>query len=204
MATGTPEGFDVKKLIEEVTTTYARLAVDPDGEFHFHRGPAYAAEWLGYDIGELNELHEDVTASFAGIANPLAIDTLEEGQTVLDVGCGTGMDLQLAAKRVGPRGKAIGVDMTSEMVDRARKAAAAAGLDHIEIRRGNALDLPADDGEVDVVISNGVINLTPNKVKAFSEIYRILKPGGRLLLGDIVVREELPEETRSDVDLWAG
>jgi SAM-dependent methyltransferase len=204
MATGTPEGFDVKRLIEEVTTTYARVAVDPDGEFHFHRGPEYAAEWLRYDINELRELPDEATSPFAGIANPLAIDTLQAGQSVLDVGCGAGMDLQLAAKRVGPSGKAIGVDMTEAMVDRARNAARKAGLENVELRLGNALDLPAEDEEVDVVISNGVINLTPNKVKAFSEIYRVLKPTGRMLLGDIIVHNELSEETRGDVDLWAG
>src|SRR2546429_6075375 len=137
------------------------LPAEPEGEFHFHGGPAYAAEFLGYDAGELAALPPDCTASFAGIGNPLAIGPICVGETVLDIGCGAGMDLLLAAKRTGPKGHAIGVDITNAMVERARKSATAAGLHQVEVRTGDATSLPVADGSIDVVSSNGVLNLVP-------------------------------------------
>jgi arsenite methyltransferase len=204
MALSCPINLDVDKLQTEIRTIYAQVATAPDGEFHFHRGPSYAAEVLGYDAEELAQLPEEATASFAGVANPIAIAPIESGQVVLDIGSGAGMDLLLAARRTGPEGRAIGVDMTDGMLERAKRAAAASGMDHVELRKGNALDLPADDGSVDVVISNGVINLVPDKAAAFAEVFRILKSGGRMLLGDIVVGRELSEGARNDIDLWTG
>jgi ubiquinone/menaquinone biosynthesis C-methylase UbiE len=141
---------------------------------------------------------------FAGVGNPLAIATIEAGGIVLDIGCGGGMDLLLAARRVGPSGHAIGVDMTPAMQERARAAALAAGLDNVEIRSGDAQNLPADDDSVDVIISNGVINLTTDKLESLGEALRVLRPGGRLQLADIVVAGELPEGVRNDIDLWAS
>ncbi len=204
MAITAPAALDTRQLREKVSSMYAQVAADPDGEFHFHRGPAYAVNFLGYDADELQDLPAEATASFAGVGNPLAMGEVSPGQTVLDVGCGAGMDLLLAARRVGPSGKAIGVDMTRAMMDRARRAARAAGLENVELREGDAESLPAEDGETDVVISNGVINLTTDKQKAFSEIFRVLKPGGQLLLADIVGKEELAEDVREDIDLWCG
>ncbi len=204
MATTAPASLDTQQLRDEVSKMYTQVATEPDGEFHFHRGPAYAAEFLDYDADELAGLPTEATASFAGVGNPLAMGELSPGQTVLDVGCGAGMDLLLAAKRVGRSGKAIGVDMTAAMRDRARGAARAAGLENVEVRDGDAESLPATDGEADVVISNGVINLTTDKRKAFAEIFRVLKPGGQLLLADIVGKEELAEDVREDIDLWCG
>lgn len=196
--------MDTIRLRTEISTIYARVAADPGGDFHFHRGPAYAAELLGYDADELAALPADSTASFAGVANPLAIAPLEPGATVVDIGCGAGMDIILAARRVGPTGRAIGVDMTLAMIESARESARTAQLDHVEIREGDARTLPLENASVDVVISNGVLNLTTDKVEAFSEIMRVLKPGGRLQLGDIVVESELSEGIRRDVDLWTG
>ncbi len=204
MATSCPVDLDTIRLRAEISTIYARVAADPGGDFHFHRGPAYAAELLGYDAAELAALPADSTAAFAGVSNPLAIAPLEPGATVVDIGSGAGMDLMLAARRVGPSGRAIGVDMTPAMIDRARSSAHAAGLDNVEIRLGDAQALPLDDASIDVVISNGVLNLTTDKLEAFSEIWRVLKPGGRLQLGDIVVESELSEGIRRDVDLWTG
>ena len=204
MATSCPIGFDTKKLREEVSAMYSRVVASPDGDFHFHRGPAYAAEFLGYDRAELAELPEASTARFAGIANPIDIGEFPEGATVLDIGCGGGMDLLLAAKRVGPTGRAIGVDMTPDMIELARASAASQGLDHVEIREGDAESLPVEDASIDIVISNGVLNLTTDKVKAFAEIERVLKPGGKLYLADIIVARELSEGVRNDVDLWAA
>ena len=204
MATSCPVGLDTKKLRDEVSFIYARVAEDPSGDFHFHRGAQYAAEFLGYDAAELAALPPESPASFAGVANPHAIARVEPGSMVVDIGCGAGMDLLLAARRVGPGGRAIGVDMTPAMAEKARASARAAGLANVEIRIGDALALPVEDASVDVVISNGVINLTPDKEKAYAEIFRVLKPGGRLQLGDIIVANELSEDIRNNIDLWTG
>jgi arsenite methyltransferase len=183
---------------------YARVAADAAGDFHFHRGPAYAAERLGYDATELAQLPESVTASFAGIGNPHLVQRLEAGAVVLDMGCGAGTDLLLAARQVGPTGRAIGVDMTDAMVARAAAGAKAAGLSNVDVRLGDATALPVDDGSVDVVISNGVFNLVPDKDRALAEIFRVVRPGGRLQLADIVLGAELDEAAKRDVDLWTG
>ena len=204
MATSCPIGLDAARLKAEVATMYARVATDPTGEFHFHRGPEYAARLLGYDADELAGIPPEASASFAGVANPLDIAPLRAGDVVVDIGSGAGMDLLLAARRVGPTGRAIGVDMTPAMIERARASACSAGLDNVEIRQGDAQKLPIEDASVDVVISNGVLNLTTDKLEAFSEIARILRPGGRLQLGDIAVESELSEGIRRDIDLWTG
>lgn len=142
--------------------------------------------------------------SFAGIANPHAMAPILRGETVLDIGCGTGTDLLLAARRVGPVGHAIGIDMTEAMRNRARSSAAAAGLSNVEVHRADATALPLEDGGIDVVISNGVLNLVPEKDKAFAEIMRVLRPGGRLHLADIVIDAELGDDVRRNIDLWTG
>ena len=183
---------------------YQALARDPSGEFHFHHGPAYAAEVLGYDPAELAVLPAASTEAFAGVGNPLAMGAPAAGETVVDVGCGAGTDLLLAARRVGPGGRAIGIDMTEAMRALAAASAAALGLDHLEVRDGDAQRLPVADAAADLVISNGVINLTTDKLEAFAEIFRVLRPGGRLQLADIVVAAELPQSIRDDVDLWAA
>ena len=204
MATSCPAGLDTRRLRDEVSFIYRRVAEDPHGDFHFHRGAHYATELLGYDATELAELPPESPASFAGVANPHAIARLQPGETVLDIGCGAGMDLLLAARRVGQSGRAIGVDMTPAMAERARASSQAMGLSNVEVRLGDALELPVDDGSVDVVISNGVINLVPDKEKAYAEIFRVLKPGGRLQLRDIIVAHELSEAVRNNIDLWTG
>ncbi len=204
MAITCPIDLDTSTLRCEISNIYGRVAMEPAGEFHFHRGPGYAAEFLGYDAGELAALPSDCTASFAGIGNPLAIGPIYRGETVVDIGCGAGMDLLLAARRVGPDGRAIGVDMTEAMIERARSSAASVGLKHVEIRKGDVTALPVSDGSVDVVISNGVLNLVPEKELGFSEIVRILKPGGRLHLADIALYYELSEDIRRNIDLWTG
>lgn len=204
MAISCPVDLDTKFLRSEVSSLYSKVVLAPGGEFHFHRGPAYAAAFLGYDAGELATLPPETTAAFAGVGNPHRIGPVNRGETVLDIGCGAGMDLLVAARRVGPAGKAIGVDMTDAMIERARASAVVAGLTHVEVRKGDATSLPAEDSSVDVVISNGVLNLVPEKQPAFAEIVRVLKPGGRLHLADIVVDEELSEDTRRNIDLWTG
>lgn len=204
MSYACPVDLDLTRLRREIQSIYARVAEEPDAPFHFHRGAAYAAERLGYDASELAALPDPVTSSFAGIGNPHAIGPIGEGSAVLDVGCGAGMDLLLSAKRTGPRGRAIGVDMTERMVARARDGAAQAGLANVEVRLGDATALPVEDGSIDVVTSNGVLNLVPDKPAAAAEIFRVLRPGGRLQIADIVVADRLSDEIRRDVELWTG
>jgi len=199
-----PIELDTRRLQEEVAEMYARVARDPAGDFHFHRGPHYAVEHLGYDAAELAALPSSATESFAGVANPHSMARVRPGDTVLDIGSGAGMDLLLAARRVGPIGKAIGVDRTSAMIEKCSRSAAAAGLSNVEVRQGDLHELPIADASVDVVISNGVLNLAHDKLRAFREIVRVLKPGGRLLLGDIVVESELSEGIRKNYELWAA
>ena len=205
MAITCPVGFDADRLAEDVRATYARVARDPSAEFHFHRGPAYARELLGYERADLESLPAAATASFAGVGNPHLAGGLRPGETVLDVGCGAGMDLLLAARKVAPGGRALGVDVTPAMRRAAAAAAREAGLgDVVEVRGGSAEALPVNDGTVDVVQSNGVLNLTPDKGRAFEEIFRVLRPGGRLHLADVVIGTELREDERRDVALWVA
>jgi SAM-dependent methyltransferase len=199
-----PVDLDTLKLRAEIQSIYARVAAEPGGEFHFHRGPHYAATRLGYDAAELSRIPPTVTESFAGVGNPHAIGPLSAGATVVDIGSGAGTDLLLAALHVGPTGRAVGVDMTEAMRDRARRGAASCGLTHVDVREGEATALPVDADSVDVVISNGVLNLVPEKRAAIAEIRRVLKPGGRVQIADIVLGVELPEDARRDIDLWTG
>lgn len=204
MALTCPIDFDVASLRAEVQSVYSRVAASPAGEFHFHRGPQYAATMLGYDAVELAALPSEVTSSFAGVGNPHAIGRIPVGATVVDIGCGAGMDLLLAAQRTGPSGRAIGVDMTEAMRRRASQGAAMSGLAHVEVRDGDATRLPVDDRSVDVVISNGVLNLVPDKEGAIAEIARVLKPGGRVQVADIIIGELLSDSALRDIDLWTG
>jgi arsenite methyltransferase len=204
MTLACPVDLDSARLRREVRDMYARVAAVPDGAYHFHRGPDYAATMLGYDAAELAALPASVTHPFAGVGNPHAIAPLAAGARVVDIGSGAGTDLLLAARHVGSSGRAIGLDMTAEMRDCARAGARECGLTHVEVLEADATSLPLDDGFADVVISNGVLNLVPEKERAFAEIARVLKPGGRLQIADIVTGVELSEEIRRDIDLWTG
>src|SRR5262245_19653485 len=169
MAIVCPADLDTVRLRKEIQAVYARVASDPASEFHFHRGPAYAIERLRYDASALEALPAECTAAFAGVANPHRISTVTLGSTIVDIGCGAGMDLMLAAGAVGPSGRAIGIDMTESMAGRARSAAHVLGHNHVDVRLGDALDLPVDSDSVDFVMSNGVLNLAPDKRQAFGE-----------------------------------
>jgi SAM-dependent methyltransferase len=196
-------GAKSAELRSEVSKLYGRVATEPNGEFHFHRGAAYASTLLRYDPAALAAIPRLSTDSFAGVGNPHAIDPIRPGEVVLDVGSGSGTDLLLAAHQVGTNGRAIGVEMTDEMFQRCQASIAQSGLSQVEVRRGDAENLPVDDASVDTVISNGVLNLVPDKERALREIYRVLRPGGRLLLSDIALTSGLSRLLRSSVDLWA-
>ena len=205
MAASCPTGFDIARLRKQVSLTYDRVAREPNGNFHFHRGAEYACRMLRYDPTELAMIPEQSTASFSGVGNPYRIGPIIPGETILDVGCGAGMDLLLAARRTGAIGRAIGIDMTPAMIERATAAALKAGLwKTVKVRRGMAEELPIESETIDIVISNGALNLSAHKVRAFSEIFRVLRPGGRFYLADVVVQRELSLDARSDVDLWAA
>jgi len=204
VAVSCPIDFDVATLRREVQAIYSRVAASRAGEFHFHRGPRYAATMLGYDAAELAALPVEVTSSFAGVGNPHAIARIRSGATVVDIGCGAGTDLLLAARSAGVSGRAIGVDMTEAMRQRAQEGATSCGLDNVDVRDGDATRLPLEDGSVDVVISNGVLNLVPNKDRAVAEIARVLRPGGRVQIADIIIGEVLPDSALRDIDLWTG
>jgi len=198
-----PASLDTGRLREAVREMYQRVAREPGGDFHFHRGPEYAARALGYDATALAALPARSTRSFAGVGNPHAVGRLQAGETVLDIGSGAGTDLLLAARGVGPEGRAIGVDVTDEMIEAARESARELGLRQVEVRKADLHELPIEDASVDVVISNGVVNLATDKRRAFSEIARVLRSGGRLQLADIAVRTPLDDAIRDNYELWA-
>ena len=190
-------------LRKEVQDRYTEVATKPDQTFHFHHGRPMA-EILGYTMDQVDAMPAQAVESFAGVGNPCSLGSIHPGETVLDVGSGAGFDSFIAGQAVGPAGKVIGVDMTEAMLDKARDIARQMGMGQVEFRQGFAEELPVPDGSVDVAISNGVINLCPDKYKAFDEIFRTLKPGGRLYLSDIVVHKPVPDAAKANVDLWTA
>jgi arsenite methyltransferase len=195
--------LDLGSLREAIREEYAAVASNPEKGFHFHTGRPlahmleYADEWL-------EGIPESSIESFAGTGNPFSLGEIRPGERVVDVGCGAGIDSLIAAKKVGPDGRVIGVDITPSMLKKARFAAHEAGLNNVEFRVGYAESLPIDECWADVVISNGVLNLMPDKDTALQEMSRVLKPGGRLQIGDILVQKTVPESAKRKIDLWTG
>ncbi len=194
---------DVDALRREVQEKYREVAADPMGEYHFHTGREHALR-MGYPESPLNDLPDEATDAFAGVANPFYWGLPKGGERVLDLGSGGGMDSFIAALAVGPEGRVIGVDMTSEMVERASRLAKELDFENVEFRKGLIEDLPIESEWADVVISNGVINLCPDKLRVYKEIHRVLKPGGRMTIADICVEKPVPEGALKDIDLWTG
>jgi arsenite methyltransferase len=194
---------DVRELRKEVQKKYREVAEKPGGAYHFHTGRPHAIR-LGYPQAILDQLPEEACEAFAGMANPFHWETPGAGERVVDLGSGGGMDTFFAALCVGKEGRVIGVDMTPEMLERSRRLARKFGFDNVEFREGLIEKTPVEDGWADVVISNGVINLCPDKLGVCREVARILRPGGRMMIADICIDKPIPESALHDIDLWTG
>ena len=198
-----------EKIKDTVKTTYSQIAERNQQSCCSNGGccgaasPSVLAETVGYSREDLKCIPEEASLGL-GCGNPIALADLREGESVLDLGSGAGMDVFLAANKIGPKGRVIGVDMTAEMVDRARAIARSNGYENVEFRLGEIEKLPVDDDSVDTVISNCVINLAPDKSKVFREAHRVLKPEGKFIVSDIVADRALPDGIREDLDAWAG
>ena len=195
-------GIDVGLLKSEIKRTYASVSQEPGKDFIFPTGRAWAED-LGYPE-ELSQVPDFVVGSFAGVANPWSLGRVEPGEHVLDLGSGAGTDSLVAALMVGPAGSVTGIDMTPEMSEKAREGASALGLSNVAFVEGEVEELPFDDGRFDVVISNGVIDLIPDKEAVFLSVYRVLRPGGRIQFADVTIQQPVSEEGKRKIDLWTG
>jgi arsenite methyltransferase len=194
---------DVDLLRSEIEKTYTEVSTEPGKDFIFPTGRAWAED-LGYPQPELSRVPDATVESFAGVANPFLLGRIEEGASVVDLGCGAGTDLLIAAQMVGPAGAVVGVDMTRSMLERAGQSAREMGLANVELHESLVESLPLEGESVDVVISNGVIDLVPDKEAVFAEIDRVLRPGGRLQIADVIIHTEVSEDARDRIDLWTG
>jgi arsenite methyltransferase len=194
---------DVELLRDEIRKTYTEVSTDQEQEFIFPTGRAWATD-LEYPEPELSRVPDASVESFAGVANHWKLGRVEPGEVVLDLGCGAGTDLLIAAQMTGREGRVIGVDMTSSMLATARASADAMGLGNVELHQALIEALPLPDASVDVAVSNGVIDLVPHKDAVFDEIDRVLRPGGRLQIADVVIHNEVSEDARARIDLWTG
>ena len=195
--------LDQEALRCEIRREYAEVATHPSRGFHFHTGRPLA-KMLGYADAWLEHVPEPSIESFAGTGNPFAVRCIAAGERVVDVGSGGGIDSLIAASMTGDQGRVIGVDMTPEMLSKARASASSIGATNVEFREGHAETLPVEDGWADVVISNGALNLCPDKLQVLREMHRVLRPGGRLQVGDILVQKAVPDSAKRDIDLWKG
>jgi len=194
--------IDVALLKSEIKKTYSAVSQEPERDFIFPTGRDWAED-LGYPA-ELANVPDSAVESFAGVANPWTMGRLAAGERVLDLGSGAGTDSLVAAQMVVPDGRVTGIDMTSAMLAKARAAAAEMGVTNVEFVEGEAEGLPFADASFDVVISNGVIDLIPDKDAVFAELYRVLAPGGRMQIADVTIQNPVSEEGRRNIDLWTG
>ena len=194
---------DVAVLRDEIQKTYTEVSTDQGKDFAFPTGRGWAAD-LGYPQPELSNIPDATVESFAGVANPFSLGRIDPGDVVLDLGCGAGTDLLIAAQMIGPSGRAIGVDMTPAMLERAGESAEQMGLANVVLFESLIETLPLPDASVNVVLSNGVIDLVVDKEAVFAEIDRVLRPGGRLQIADVVIHTEVSEDARKRIDLWTG
>ena len=195
-------GLDVALLKSEIKKTYASVSQEQGKDFMFPTGRAWAQD-LGYP-DELSRVPDFVVESFAGVANPWSLGHVEPGEDVLDLGSGAGTDSLVAALMVGSVGSVTGIDMTPEMIEHAREGASALGLGNVTFVEGEIEEFPFEDESFDVVISNGVIDLLPDKEVVFASIYRVLRPGGRIQFADVTIQQPVSEEGKRKIDLWTG
>ena len=192
-----------EELREEVKSKYREVALEPDGDYHFHTGRRLATR-LGYDAATVDALPDNAVESFAGVGNPFERRRLQPGERIVDAGSGAGFDCFIAAGQVGSTGQVVGVDMLTEMLEKSKQSAADLGLGHVEFREGLLEQIPVADGWADAVISNGVINLCADKSLVFAEIYRTLRPGGWLQFADIANSNPVPAAAAQNIDLWTA
>lgn len=195
--------LDRDHLRQAISDEYGTVADDPDRDFHFHIGRVQA-QIVGYDDTWLEGIPETAIESFAGTGNPFSLGEIKAGERVVDIGSGAGTDSLIAAGMVAPEGQVIGVDMTPAMLEKARRAAVEAGLENVSFRQGYGEDMPVPDGWADVIISNGVLNLMPDKDAALREMARVLKADGRLQIADILVEKPVPDSAKRQIELWTG
>jgi arsenite methyltransferase len=198
-----PETLDVQELETKVKDMYRHVAEEPHGRYHFEMGRPLAQR-LGYPAEMLDRIPAGALESFAGVGYFFDFADLSEGQSVIDLGCGSGTDMFFAALQVGASGRVVGVDFTAEQLAKADRLSQEGGFDQVELREAPIESVPLEDGSFDCVISNGVINLAPDKARVFAEAARLLRPGGRLAIADIISEQELKESTRCNADLWAA
>lgn len=194
--------LDVTQIREAVRKKYAEVSRSAEGKFQYPTGKAGVVA-LGYDPSFLGDLPDELVESFCGVGNPFSLGAIEPGETVLDVGCGAGLDLIVASRLVGPTGQVCGIDLTPEMVGRAQTILKKAGVSNAQVYCSGSEAIPHADSTFDVVISNGVLNLSPEKERSFTEIYRVLKPHGRLQFADIVLKENLPAKVAYSLEAWS-
>jgi len=198
-----PTQLNTTELEAKVKDMYRHVAEQPERDYHFELGRPLARR-LGYPEDDLNRIPDGAIESFAGVGYFFDLAALERGESVLDLGSGSGMDAFFAAGKVGDPGRVVGVDMTDEQLAKARRLAGVAGLDQVEFVAARIEELPLEDAAFDIVISNGVINLSPEKERVFAEVARVLRPGGRLAVADIVSEKQLTESIVCDASLWAS
>lgn len=195
--------LDREELRHAIQEEYEEVANKPEQGFHFHTGRPLAGI-LGYQDEWLEGIPESSIESFAGTGNPFSVGEIKPGENVVDFGCGAGIDSLIVARMVAPEGQVVGIDMTASMLNKAKQAAQEAEIENVDFRQGYGEELPADDGWADVVISNGVLNLLPDKTAGLQEMARVLKPTGRLQIADILVQRTVPDSGKRDISLWTG
>lgn len=195
-------GEEKQQRQHAIVRKYGEVSASAEGKFKYQTGKA-GARSLGYDDALLDQVPEDVLNAFCGVGNPFSLGEISQGCNVLDIGCGAGFDLMVARRRTGAEGRVCGVDLSPEMIERTRTNLARVGCDGIEVYHVQSEHLPFADSTFDVVISNGVINLSPAKAELFAEIHRVLKPGGRIQIADMMLDKELPAHLAGSLEAWS-